>query len=101
MKKLLANYNLTGNIKPFGAFCNAGADGPNPVKMQTAENKRKEGVKMKWYKVELEDDNFELLLAENDNDALTQAFNIEEENNDTVFGLYEINDEYENIRTIL
>ena len=56
---------------------------------------------MKWYKVELEDDNFELLLAENDNDALTQAFNIEEENNDTVFGLYEINDEYENIRTIL
>lgn len=56
---------------------------------------------MKWYKVELEDDNFELLLAENDNDALTQAFNIEEENNDTVFGLYEINDEYDNIRTIL
>ena len=65
-------------------------DGSKPVQMQRIENKRKEGVKMKWYKVELEDDNFELLLAKNDNDALTQAFNIEEENNDTVFLLLQL-----------
>lgn len=54
-----------------------------------------------WYKAEFENDEFEMILADSDDDALQQAFDMEEERNDTLFNLFLVNDEYENVRTIL
>lgn len=55
---------------------------------------------MKWYKAEFEDDNFEMILADSDMDALDQAYSFEEENGEMLFNLFEVDDDYNNIRTI-
>lgn len=53
-----------------------------------------------WYKAEFEDDEFELILADSDEDALQQAFDMADERRDTLFNLFAIDDNYDNTRTI-
>lgn len=55
---------------------------------------------MKHYKAEYEDDNFELIDASNDNEALTEAWKYEFEHG-TLFNLFEVNEDYDEIKTVL
>lgn len=55
---------------------------------------------MKTYRAELEDDNFEIILADDENDALKQYWELEDEGHD-LFNLIELDDEYNEVRTIL
>lgn len=55
---------------------------------------------MKTYRAELEDDNFEIILADDDHDAIMQYWELEEQGHD-LFNLYELDDNYDVIRTIL
>lgn len=53
------------------------------------------------YRAEYENESFEIFEAENDDEALEQAWSYESENG-SLFNLFEVtNDTYEEIRTIL
>lgn len=52
-----------------------------------------------WYKAEYENDNFEMILADSDKDALKEAFENEEEHG-TLFNVYLLNDNDKEIKTI-
>lgn len=53
---------------------------------------------MKWYRAEIEDDNFEMILADNEEDAINQYFELGEKHD--LFNLIELDDDNE-VRTIL
>ena len=53
-----------------------------------------------WYKAEFEDDNFEMILAGSDKEALESAFDMEEECG-TLFNLFLLDDKDNEIKTIL
>lgn len=55
---------------------------------------------MKNYKAEFEDDNFELIDAENDTEALNEAWEFEDEHG-TLFNLFEIDKNDDIIRTVM
>ena len=52
------------------------------------------------YKAELEDDNFEIILAENENEALEECWRLEEQGHD-VYNLFELDENYNEIKTII
>lgn len=54
---------------------------------------------MRTYRAEIEDDNFEIILAEDDNDALKQYWELEEQGHE-LFNLYELDENYDIVRTI-
>lgn len=54
---------------------------------------------MKYYRAEIEDDNFEIILADSEEDAINQYFELEEKHD--LFNLIELNDDYNEVRTIL
>ena len=56
-------------------------------------------VKLKMYKAEYIDDSFEIIIAESDNEALAEAYSNETQAKHLVT-LYEVNDEYEELRQI-
>ena len=61
---------------------------------------RKERVQvMRTYRAEIEDDNFEIILAEDDNDALKQYWELEEQGHE-LFNLYELDENYDIVRTL-
>ena len=51
------------------------------------------------YKAEYEDENFEIIYASNDSEAIAEANEYEEEHG-IVFNVYEINENYEEIRFV-
>lgn len=54
---------------------------------------------MKYYRAEIEDDNFEMILADNEEEAIKQYFELGEKHE--LFNLIELNDDYNDVRTIL
>lgn len=54
---------------------------------------------MKYYKAEFEDEELEIMKCDNDTDAMTEAESYEEEHG-ILFNLYELNEDYEEIRTV-
>ena len=52
-----------------------------------------------WYRAELENDNFEMILADNDSEAIEQAYDLEEERG-TVFNLFLLDDNDNEVRTV-
>lgn len=54
---------------------------------------------MKWYRAEIEDDNFEMILADNEEDAINQYFELGEKHD--LFNLIELDDDNNEVRTIL
>ena len=54
---------------------------------------------MRIYRAELEDDNFEVINAEDDQDAINQYMELGEEHE--VFNLIELDDDYNENRTVL
>ena len=54
---------------------------------------------MKMYKVEYEDEEFEIIYADNDNEAMKEAYKYESQHG-IVFSLFEINYNYYEIRTV-
>lgn len=52
------------------------------------------------YEAEYEDDNIEVFRADNDSQAQKEAWNYENTHG-TLFNIYELNEEYNCIRTIL
>lgn len=54
---------------------------------------------MKYYRAEIEDDNFEIILADSEEDAINQYFELGEKHD--LFNLIELNDDYDEVRTIL
>lgn len=54
---------------------------------------------MKTYRAELEDDNFVIILADNDCDAMSEYFNLADKGHD-IFNLFELNDDFDVIRTV-
>lgn len=52
-----------------------------------------------WYRADLEDDNFEMILADSDSEAVEKAYELEEEHG-TVFNLYLLDDNDNKIRNI-
>lgn len=54
---------------------------------------------MKCYKAEIEDDNFEIILANSERDAKNQYFELGEKH--VLFNLIELDDDYNEVRTIL
>jgi len=54
---------------------------------------------MRTYRAEIEDDNFEIILADDDNDALKQYWKLEEQGHE-LFNLHEIDEDYDVIRTL-
>lgn len=53
-----------------------------------------------WYRAELENDNFEMILADNDNEAYEKAIALAEEMGDTLFNLFLLDDNDEIVRTV-
>jgi hypothetical protein len=56
----------------------------------------KEGLKMKTYKVELENDNFEIITADTDEEAIKEALKMD----GTIFNVTLVDDDYNEIKTI-
>lgn len=54
---------------------------------------------MKIYRAEIEDDNFEIIRADDEQDAINQYFNLEEEHE--LFNLVELDEDYNEIKTII
>lgn len=54
---------------------------------------------MKYYKAEFEDEELEIMKCDNDTNAMTEAESYEEEHG-ILFNLYELNEDYEEIRTV-
>lgn len=54
---------------------------------------------MKYYRAEIEDDNFEMILADSEEDAINQYFELGKKHD--LFNLIELNDDYNEVRTIL
>ena len=54
---------------------------------------------MKTYKVNYADDNFEIVYADNDREAFTEAEEYEKEHGN-IFDIFEIDEEYNEIRTV-
>lgn len=54
---------------------------------------------MKWYAAEIEDDNFEMILADSEEDAIKQYFELGDEHD--LFNLIELDADYNEVRTIL
>lgn len=54
---------------------------------------------MKTYRAEIEDDNFEIIFADNDYDAMEEYLNLAKEGHD-IFNLFELDDDNNVIRTI-
>lgn len=52
-----------------------------------------------WYKAEFEDDRFEMILADNDQEALDQAWELEEECG-TLFDVFALDENYNETRTV-
>jgi hypothetical protein len=52
------------------------------------------------YKAEYVDGNFEILCAENDNDALNEAWEYEAEH-ESLLNVFEIDEDYNEIRTVI
>lgn len=52
-----------------------------------------------WYRAEYEDERFEMILADNDEEALEEAFEMEEEFG-TLFNVFAVDDDYNEIRTV-
>ena len=52
-----------------------------------------------WYRAEYEDDNFEMILADNDNEAFEQAKEMEEERG-TLFNVFLLDDDNNEVRTV-
>lgn len=52
-----------------------------------------------WYRAEFEDDNFEMILADNDREATEQAYDLEEEHG-IVFNLFLLDDNDNEVRTV-
>lgn len=51
------------------------------------------------YKAEYEDEDFEIIYADNDNEAMKEAESYEDEHG-IVFNLFEIDENYNEIRTV-
>ena len=54
---------------------------------------------MTIYRAEIEDDNFEIILADDEQDAINQYFELGEEHE--VFNLIELDKEYNEIKVVL
>ena len=54
---------------------------------------------MKYYRAEIEDDNFEIILADSEEDAIKQYFELGDEHD--LFNLIELDADYNEVRTIL
>ncbi|MCU6756424.1 Uncharacterised protein [uncultured Eubacterium sp.] len=54
---------------------------------------------MNTYRVEIEDDNFEIILANSDDEALSEMWKLEEYGH-SVFNLFRLDDDYNEIETI-
>lgn len=54
---------------------------------------------MKVYRAEIEDDNFEIIYANNDNEALSEYWELEEQGRE-LFNLFELDKHNNPIRTI-
>lgn len=55
---------------------------------------------LKTYKAEIEDDNFEIILAENEDEAIKEYFELEEQGH-FCFGLFELDKNFDEIKSIL
>ena len=55
---------------------------------------------MRTYRAEIEDDNFEIILAENDDEAIKEYWELEEQGHE-LFNLFELDNNYDAIRTIM
>jgi hypothetical protein len=55
---------------------------------------------MNTYRAEYSDENFEIIVADNDSEALNQAWEYENEHG-TLFNLVEVDSDYEEIRTVM
>ena len=56
-------------------------------------------VRNMWYRAEFEDENFEMVLADNDNEAFEQAKEMEEEHG-ILFNVFLLDDDNNEIRTV-
>jgi hypothetical protein len=54
---------------------------------------------MKYYRAEIEEDNFEIILADNEEEAIKQYFELGEKHE--LFNLVELDADYNEVRTIL
>lgn len=54
---------------------------------------------MRIYRAEIEDDNFEIILADDEQDAINQYFELEEEHD--LLGLVELDEDYNEIKTVI
>ena len=57
------------------------------------------GGKNMWYRAEFEDENFEMILADSDNEAFETAKEMEEEHG-TLFNVFLLDDDYNEVRTV-
>lgn len=85
-----------GRAKQRLLFRACGSDGFQDRESRAGE---RGGINMAIYRAEIEDDNFEIINAENEQDAIMQYMELGEEHE--VFNLVELDDDYNEIRTVL
>ena len=56
-------------------------------------------IRDRYYRAEIEDDNFEMILADNEEEAIKQYFELGEKHE--LFNLLELDADYKEVRTIL
>ena len=54
---------------------------------------------MKIYRAEIENDDFEIIRAENEKEAIEEYWNLENQGH-TVFNLFELDDDFDIVKTI-
>lgn len=57
-------------------------------------------MEMKTYRAEIENDDFEIILAENEEEAIEEYWNLEDQGH-TIFNLFELDDDYNIVKTIM
>ena len=71
----------------------------NELKERNCKNSKGKKDMMKMYKAVYEDEEFEIIYADNDNEAMKEADRYEIEHG-IVFNLFEIDENYDEIRTV-
>lgn len=97
--KEIKAYMQENNIKITGAYKMKKAELIEAIEIIESVDEKINSIKLKTYKADYEDENFVVITAYSDEEAVDEAFSYENEHG-ALFNLFEVDDNYDEIREI-
>lgn len=97
--KQIKEYMQENNIKITGAYKMKKAELIEAIEIIESVDEKIESIKSKTYKADYEDENFVVITAYSDEEAVDEAFSYENEHG-ALFNLFEVDDNYDAIREV-